>query len=294
MGAKWRCCATTDNLDGDVSRTHHAKVSIGLPIFNGGETIDRSITSILSQTYTDFELIISDNNSEDGTEDLCREFARIDSRIVYIRHAAHMSGMENYKHVLETAAGGYFMWQACDDYRSMNYLEENYRNLVGRSDCIGSASPNCFDGQENDPDLWVRFSLEGSTYVRIRKFMDNGFRSHGIFYGLFRRAALQMVTWPVRQPLGVDWGVIATTLLEGSIARIDRGLFVSGRGGISEAPGRISRFQYTMLDKCFPFQRYARWVLRALVRSDQMTFIEKTVIARELLWLNWRYKFRSD
>jgi len=277
-----------------VTRTDRAKVSIGLPVFNGEKTVDRSITSILDQTYTDFELIIADNKSSDSTEDICRGLARLDSRICYIRHAAHMSGMANYKHVLEKATGRYFMWHACDDYRSQNYVEENYKYLMSRSDCIGSASPNCFDGQENDPDLWVRFSLEGSTYIRIRKFMDNAFSSHGIFYGLFRRAALQMITWPGRQPLGVDWGIIATILLGGSIARIDRGLFISGRGGVSEAPGGISTFQYTVLDRVFPFQRYAKWVLRALVGCDQMTVIEKTLVARELLRLNWKYKFRSD
>ena len=274
--------------------TDRAKMSIGLPVFNGGKTIDKSIASILNQTYTDFELIISDNHSEDSTEDICRDLARRDSRICYIRHSAHMSGMDNYKHVLEKASGKYFMWHACDDSRSKNYIEENYRNLVGRPDCIGSASPNCFDNQENDRDLWVRFSLEGSPYVRVRKFMDNAFRSHGVFYGLFRRSALQMVNWPARQPLGVDWGILVSLLMEGSIARIDRGLFVSGRGGISEAPGRISRFQYTIMDQVVPFQRYSKWVLCALIGCDHMTFIEKALVARELLWLNWRYKFRSD
>ena len=277
-----------------MTRTDRAKVSIGLPVFNGVKTLDRSITSILNQTYTDFELIISDNKSDDNTEDICREFVRLDSRIRYVRHGVHMSALANYTHVLEKAFGEYFMWHACDDYRSTNYIEENYNNLVDRSDCVGSASPNCFDDQENDRDVWVRFALEGSPYVRLRKFMDNAFSSHGVFYGLFRRSTLQGVNWPARQPLGVDWGILVSILLEGSIARIDRGLFVSGRGGVSEAPGRISRFQYTVVDRVFPFQRYARWVLRALVGCDQMTVIEKTLVARELLRLNWKYKFRSD
>ena len=273
---------------------HRAKVSVGLPVFNGGETVKRSVTSILNQTYTDFELVISDNNSEDSTEDICRDIARQDSRVCYIRQTSSITPPDNFKYVLDAGSGEYFMWHACDDYRSTNYLEENYRNLVGRMDCLGSASPNCFEGQENDRDLWVRFSLEGSTYVRIRDFMDNAFRSHGIFYGLFRRTALQRVKWPVRQPLALDWGIIATLLLEGSIARIDSGLFVAARGGLSQLPGRISNYQYSFPDVVFPFQRYARWVLRALVRCDQMTIIEKTLVARELWRLNWRFKFRSD
>ena len=277
-----------------MTKSHRAKVSIGLPVFNGEKTIDRSITSILNQTYTDLEVIISDNKSEDSTEDICRDLARLDSRVCYIRHNDHMSAFENFRYVLEQASAETFMWHACDDYRSTNYIEENYKNLLMRGDCVGSASPDCFDDQEKDRDRWVRFSLEGSTYVRMRTFMDNAFSSQGIFFGLFRRAPLQMITWPVRQPLAFDWGIIASVLSEGSIARIDRGLLVSGRGGTSQAPGRISRFQYNVLDGVFPFQRYARGVLRVLRGCDQITVAEKLLLARELWRLNWRYKFRSD
>ena len=121
----------------------------------------------------------------------------------------------------------------------LTILKKIIENLVDRADCIGSTSPNCLVGQENDRDRWVRFSLEGSTYVRMREFMDNAFSSQGIFYGLFRRVSLQRLHWPVPQPLALDWGIMVSLLLEGSIARIDRGLFVRSRGGISESPGRI-------------------------------------------------------
>ncbi|MDC0039287.1 hypothetical protein OAJ78_06490 [Gammaproteobacteria bacterium] len=124
--------------------------------------------------------------------------------------------------------------------------------------------------------------------------MDNAFRSHGIYYGLFFRTALRPVTWPVPQPLAMDWGMIAYALLEGCIARVDRGLFVSASGGMSESQGRISNFQYSFPDVVFPFQRYARWVLRGLRGCDEMTVIEKMLIARELWRLNWQFKFRSD
>jgi glycosyltransferase involved in cell wall biosynthesis len=51
-------------------------VSIGLPVYNGQEYLTNAIDSILSQEFEDFELIISDNASEDGTEDICRLYAR--------------------------------------------------------------------------------------------------------------------------------------------------------------------------------------------------------------------------
>ncbi len=50
------------------------KVSIGFAVFNGEKTIERAIKSILSQTFKDFELIISDNASSDDTEKICKIF----------------------------------------------------------------------------------------------------------------------------------------------------------------------------------------------------------------------------
>ena len=57
------------------------KVSIGLPVFNGEKYIQNALISLLSQTFSDFELIISDNASTDSTQMICEEFANKDKRI---------------------------------------------------------------------------------------------------------------------------------------------------------------------------------------------------------------------
>jgi len=62
------------------------RVSIGLPVYNGEPFLREAIDSILAQTFTDFELIISDNASTDNTEEICRSYAAKDSRIRYYRH----------------------------------------------------------------------------------------------------------------------------------------------------------------------------------------------------------------
>ena len=52
------------------------RVSIGLPVYNGENYLAESLDALLSQTYPDFELIISDNASTDPTEEICRKYAR--------------------------------------------------------------------------------------------------------------------------------------------------------------------------------------------------------------------------
>src|SRR3569623_644066 len=61
------------------------RLSIGLPVYNGGDLLPLAIDSVLAQTFGDFELIICDNASTDQTEELCRAYARRDPRVVYHR-----------------------------------------------------------------------------------------------------------------------------------------------------------------------------------------------------------------
>ena len=52
----------------DIMKNHVPKVSIGMPIYNGEKFIRKALDSLLAQTFTDFELIISDNASTDRTK----------------------------------------------------------------------------------------------------------------------------------------------------------------------------------------------------------------------------------
>ena len=61
------------------------RLSIGLPVYNGETFLAESLEALLGQTYEDFELIISDNASTDGTTEICHRYEKQDSRIRYIR-----------------------------------------------------------------------------------------------------------------------------------------------------------------------------------------------------------------
>jgi glycosyltransferase involved in cell wall biosynthesis len=103
--------------------SYASTVSIGMPVYNGEKYIREALDSLLSQTFTDFELIISDNASTDDTSKICQEYANRDSRIRYIRQAANIGANANFEFVLMQAIAELFMWAACDDYlESKNYL----------------------------------------------------------------------------------------------------------------------------------------------------------------------------
>lgn len=99
-------------------------ISIGMPVYNGEKYIREALDTLLSQSFTDFELIISDNASTDSTEAICRSYAEADTRVRYFRQAQNLGAEGNFKFVLEQACGEYFMWAAHDDRWSKNWLEQ--------------------------------------------------------------------------------------------------------------------------------------------------------------------------
>ena len=60
------------------------KISVILPVYNSEEYVSESITSILNQTYKNFELIIIDDGSTDNSKEICKNFIKKDNRIKYI------------------------------------------------------------------------------------------------------------------------------------------------------------------------------------------------------------------
>jgi glycosyltransferase involved in cell wall biosynthesis len=100
-----------------------ARVSIGLPVYNGERYIGKTLESLLAQTYEDFELIICDNYSCDGTEEICRSYAAKDPRIRYVRNVTNLGAAKNYKLTFELSRGEYFRWANCDDLFAPTSLE---------------------------------------------------------------------------------------------------------------------------------------------------------------------------
>ncbi len=98
-----------------ATRKQKPKVSIGMPVYNGEPFIHEALDSLLKQTFTEFELIISDNASTDDTERICREYVAKDQRIRYVRQPENFGAIANFRFVLDEAIGKYFMWAAADD-----------------------------------------------------------------------------------------------------------------------------------------------------------------------------------
>jgi glycosyltransferase involved in cell wall biosynthesis len=101
---------------------HGALVSVGLPVRNGARTLEPAIKSVLAQDHEHLELVISDNASTDATEELCRDLANSDRRIVYHRHAENVGLLNNLVHVIGMSRGTFFRMLGDDDELAPRYV----------------------------------------------------------------------------------------------------------------------------------------------------------------------------
>ena len=104
--------------------TSGPRVSIGMPVYNGAQFLRETLDAIVSQTFRDFELIISDNASTDETQAICQAYAARDPRIRYYRNEQNLGAARNYNRVFELATGEYFKWAAHDDLFGPQFLEQ--------------------------------------------------------------------------------------------------------------------------------------------------------------------------
>lgn len=99
------------------------RVSVGLPVYNAERYLDQALSSLVSQTHEDLEIIISDNGSTDSTTEICRRFAAEDPRIVFHRHDHNRGAGWNFNFVLDQASAPYFRWYAYDDWLDPRCIE---------------------------------------------------------------------------------------------------------------------------------------------------------------------------
>lgn len=98
------------------------RLSIGLPVYNGEQYLSESLDALLGQSFEDFELIISDNASTDGTADICRRYAAQDPRIRYVRQPHNIGAAPNHNFVFREARGELFKWASHDDLYARDLL----------------------------------------------------------------------------------------------------------------------------------------------------------------------------
>lgn len=165
-----------------------------MPVYNGGPTICKALDSLLAQTCTEFELIISDNASTDSTSDICKQYAQQDKRIKYTRQSTNKGVLFNFNFVLDRAKSDYFMWAACDDIWDQNCIMKWF-SVLSQDDDVALVFSNFgtylhnSDSYVIDPHHYISPALSSNKSIRLMQRMLNPCPS--MIYGLFRKSMLK-------------------------------------------------------------------------------------------------------
>lgn len=170
------------------------KVSIPVTTYNRKEMLAKCLDSLLNQTYKNIEIIIGDNHSEDGTENLCKEYLKKDNRITYIRHDKNLGMTANANNIYSKVTGKYFICISDDDWLDIDYVEKTV-DFMEKNPDYSYICPTVkrYDGNYNyvDKHPISNFSQE-NYYDRIFEFFKRP-RGYCAISGLFRSEYLKML-----------------------------------------------------------------------------------------------------
>jgi glycosyltransferase involved in cell wall biosynthesis len=181
-----------------------------MPVYNGERFLPEALGSLLSQTFADFELVVSDNDSTDRTAEIVLAAVAGDPRVRYHRNAANVGAAPNFNLVLELARGELFMWAASDDLWHPEYI----RSLVS----LLRESPEAvlafcdFDNIDEEgrsvrenPHLFELPAKDDAQRLSNYLVQPEPWGKANLIYGLMRREAIVraggLTSWS-----GHEWG----------------------------------------------------------------------------------------
>ena len=283
-------------MTGPAAGMRPPKCSIGLPVYNGAEYVGQAIEAVLRQDFTDLELIISDNASTDRTAEICKRFAEVDPRIIYVRQPRNIGAAKNYNHVFHLARGSYFVWLAHDDVHGPDFLSTclkgfedadgdtilvypSFRYIDETSSEIEDEVPSCVHTDAATPAGRLHDVLEGLGIVSS-------------VFGMFRRDRLAQ-TRLIGSFIASDYVLLAECALLGKIVRLDsppqfsRRLHEGGSQRANRTPDEVAKwFDPNAIADRRPGRRLSREYLQAVLFipglsvSDRLRALATLVVQR--------------
>lgn len=206
-----------------------ARVSIGVPVYNGEPYVGPMIQSLLRQTMGDFVITICDNASTDRTGEICREFASRDPRVRYHRNDTNIGATPNFNRVQDIAhtLGQYFKWAPADDLYEPTYLEKCVAALdADPGVVVAFPRTRLIDGEgrsiEIDPDPPRLSTMSNRVTTRFAAALDEVwcFPELGVHRPQVLRQCVQQSYY------GSDKVMLAELCLRGRFCRVDDKLFL--------------------------------------------------------------------
>lgn len=258
-----------------------------MPVYNGERFLKEALDSLREQTFTDWEIFISDDASKDNTATICNDFAKKDSRISYFKQKENIGMFANYKFVMDKANAEYFMWAAQDDLWEKEYLEtciEHFnknKNLGLVTTC--TIAIDSF-GRTLMKAHWMKNLSGNPGHLQVSKyvFQPEILGKCNLMYSLFKTEAVKS-TWnayPQRNVWGQDYMFSLAAISRFGVIVDEKTLFKKRLGGASSPQLSIKKSDEVVTamnfknpkNHMFPFGRFQSYLNGHIEAVDKTTY----------------------
>jgi glycosyltransferase involved in cell wall biosynthesis len=259
-------------------------VSVCIPTYNRAERLRRAVDRLQGGSYSNLEIIISDNASTDHTRELCEDLCRRDSRIRYFRQPVNRGLTANFEFARCQATGEYFLWHGDDDYLAADYISGCVQELERHPElilCSGRAAYHSGDHAITRYGNIIRCDAK-SPLERVLRYLLQ-VQDNSIFCGVYRRVLVAHCTFP--NALCGDWEWLAEVLSEGP-ARVLPQLHV-----VREEGDNTSRSLHRIVEVLGLPAWHARlpWLAMPLLLANHLAFEAASYRGKPLPLRLWRW-----
>jgi glycosyltransferase involved in cell wall biosynthesis len=269
-------------------------VSIGIPLRNGEKDIDEVLTSVTAQTYENLEIIVSDNASDDGTEQLAKEWVRKDPRVHYHRQPENLGLHGNFRFVLGAATGQYFRWVGADDRLEPTYVER-CANLMANDPALLLVTTQQSFAERDGTVRTARYDGTGLSsgdkverFAEMLRLLNSSHLLIDPHYGLMRREPATAV--PLKAMLRGDQIFVARLALAGPWVHVNE--ILAHRGWPDETRAVLARrLGVPQWNARVATATQARELLAAVSEVDLTMAERRTAWRAVALWyVGWHYR----
>jgi glycosyltransferase involved in cell wall biosynthesis len=201
------------------------RLTLGLPVYNGERYLAESLDALLAQTYTDFELIISDNGSTDRTGEIAREYEARDHRVRYVHHPVNRGSTFNHNFVIEQARGELVKWVSHDDLYDPELLQRCMDAIDARPEIALAHAWTAFIDEEGQVTHKIDYPLTTDVADPVERFRSVLYTHGGDdIYGIIPMSVLRRV-----KPFGsyhwADRTYVAELALQGPFHNVPEFLY---------------------------------------------------------------------
>jgi glycosyltransferase involved in cell wall biosynthesis len=232
-------------------------VTVGIPTYNRPKGLERTLQCILGQSYSNLQVIVSDNCSTDQEVlPLLQQYAAKDNRLRYVVQETNRSIVPNFQFLLDQATGEYFMWAADDDSWAPNFIEvcvEAMQNNPGVVLCMTDLELTFADGSSRAAKLNRSFMQRG-LMARSFQFVKSTAENKYFFCGLYRTSLVKDIVF--HNSWGGDHLFLYEALSKGTFLYIPgKSVFYYFRGGSSKAMDSV-RKAFNIKSRFYFFDAY--------------------------------------